>query len=359
MDEAKTEEERSADIDRVTLRFDPSSGSLAGDEVHKDLSALARYGDTLFVASDEAAGIERLELGANGWGLHQHVDLSELIDLPDGDKTEIDIEGLDISEEDGCTWLWITGSHAVKRKLPRGEGAAADLKRLAKLGWDPNRQLIARVPLNDLGLPSRNCGKLKAQHVAFSKRGRLRKWLKDDPLLAPFLEIPSKDNGLDVEGIASKGLRIWLGLRGPVLRGLLVILEFDMKAQKDGTLKPRKLDGKQRYRTHILNGDGAGVRDLAFDGPDLLVLTGTPLAGDGQARVLRWKNAEACVESGVHGTGAVSLAKVLPYREATDNPEGLARWNDETWMILHDSPDTMRLDTAGPSYHADLWQLDD
>ena len=60
--------------------------------------------------------------------------------------------------------------------------------------------------------------------------------LKKDDHIAPFMQrglpdgtvkgIPSKDNGLDVEGLAVSGNRVFLGLRGPVLRGWTVVIEL-------------------------------------------------------------------------------------------------------------------------------------
>jgi hypothetical protein len=45
--------------------------------------------------------------------------------------------------------------------------------------------------------------------------------LADDPHLGFFVGamIPGKENGFDVEGLAFYQNRIFLGLRGPVLRG--------------------------------------------------------------------------------------------------------------------------------------------
>ena len=50
--------------------------------------------------------------------------------------------------------------------------------------------------------------------------------LRADPHLAPFVAIPARDNGLHVEGLAVGGDRLFVGLRGPVLRGWAVVLEL-------------------------------------------------------------------------------------------------------------------------------------
>ena len=63
-------------------------------------------------------------------------------------NAEADIEGLDYA--DG--YLWFTGSHASKRKKPKGKDRKKDLERLAVVETEPNRYLLGRVPLVE-GVP--------------------------------------------------------------------------------------------------------------------------------------------------------------------------------------------------------------
>ena len=51
------------------------------------------------------------------------------------------------------------------------------------------------------------------------------------------------------------------------------------------------------------------------------------------------------------------VALDLPYRAATDNPEGLARWDAGHWLVVHDAPSAARLAGAPATFLADLWQL--
>jgi len=53
--------------------------------------------------------------------------------------------------------------------------------------------------------------------------------LRGDQHLGLFIVIPGKDNGFDIEGLAGAGKRLFIGLRGPVLRGWAVILEVELK----------------------------------------------------------------------------------------------------------------------------------
>lgn len=353
---------------RVALRYRRAEALEGTDEqIHLDLSAAARSGEALFVASDETAGIDILRpVGMEGrgagrravWGDHVHVSFGDLIELPGGGDGEMDIEGLAIDEG----WLWVAGSQSFKRgKADDGGTPAAALEELADITFDKNRQFLGRFPLveTDAGpRPVKRDGDRRAGHLTFTKYGKLRKLLERDRLLNSFLDLPGKDNGFDIEGIAVQGLRVWLGLRGPVLRGNALIVELELEERGKGRLHARKLDGKRRYRLHALPSGGEGIRDLARDGDDLLALLGPTLAGDGAVSVLRWTNAVSCMASGAH-LMAVHTALDLPYRGSCERAEGLTRWDDETWLILHDAPGTHRLQEDPPVVLADLWRMTD
>jgi hypothetical protein len=350
--------------DTVTLAFrDRSVFEHVSDPVAEDLSAVARAGDTLFLSCDETAGIERLRPEGSGrWGGHEHVNLGETFALPDGPAGEMDIEGLEA--DDG--WLWIVGSHSLKRRRPKREenDAARALERMARIKRDPNRAFLGRMPLApsaDGGLMpvAEHEGRRAASVPLSADASALHGWLSQDPHLAPFLAIPSKENGLDVEGLAAQGSRVWLGLRGPVLRGHAVVLELDLAEGPDGFLEARAIEGARRYRKHLLPSAGLGVRDLARDGEDILVLTGPALGSDGPSHVLRWRGAVSAAEGVQAGESVVELIE-LPYLGAFDHPEGIERWpegGEDAWLVVHDSPVEDRLDRAGLSLLADVVRL--
>jgi hypothetical protein len=339
----------------VTLTFeDIETFRWVDDPIHQDLSAAARSGDSLFLSCDETAGIERLTPEGDGWGNHAHYALGDLVALPGGPDGEMDIEGMDV--DDG--WLWIAGSHSLKRGKPKG-GPTKGMKRMRRIGSDPNRFFLGRIPLveRDGGLaPVGRDGGRALEHVGFGKRGGgLRRWLRKDPLLAPFMDLPCKENGFDVEGLAVQGARVWLGLRGPVLRGHAAIVEMEMKSRK-GLLKARRTDGRRRYRLHLLPTQGQGVRDLKAVGGDLLLLTGPATAGDGAAEVLRWKGGAKARKAGVVPDDDVERLVDLPYRGAVDHPEGMARWGDD-WLVVYDSPAKERLAEKPARVTADVWSF--
>ncbi|MWD27327.1 DUF3616 domain-containing protein [Aquicoccus sp. SCR17] len=350
----------------ITLHFNPAKQiQHVDDPIHRDLSTATRIEDTLFVCCDETAGVDRLtRTGKDDWGDHVHFNLGTLIDLPAGPAGEMDIEGLHC---DGA-WLWVCGSHSLKRKKAKrpDKGPEKGLERMTKITRDPNRWFLGRFPLarHDEGVvPVAQDGSRHAACIELKKKKpKLLKWLKGDPHLGPFLDLPSKENGLDVEGIVARGNRVWLGLRGPVLRGHAVILEMEMKTTGDGHLKPRKIDGERRYRKHLVPSRGQGIRDLALDGEDMLILTGPTMAGDGPAEVLRWPRAVRAKSSAVLAPKALVHACDLPYRGHRDHPEGLVAWPGEGgradgWLVVYDSPEEKRIAEKGASVTADIWRF--
>src|SRR5688572_12433645 len=137
---------------RSTMRLNTTSPILEFNE-HEEplvdsLSAVVVLRDYLWVASDEATSVERLS-SADGitFNTHKSFPLKDLIDLPAQDTDfdqEIDIEGLDHND----SYLWLVGSHSIKRKKVEKEGTTEKrIKRLAKTEFEGNRFMLARIPL--------------------------------------------------------------------------------------------------------------------------------------------------------------------------------------------------------------------
>ena len=348
---------------KVCLSFrEPQSLAHVDDPIRKDVSAIAALDRSIFVACDETASVERLVQGKDGnFGKHKHFPLGSFFDLPDGPAGEMDIEGLDVEGD----YLWITGSHSLKRDKPERDdhGARAALDRMMEIDRDPNRYFLGCVPLKRRGdgkldLVRKHKGRRAASIKLKKNKSQLFHWLKRDTHLKPFFDIPSKENGFDIEGIAAKGSRVWVGLRGPVLRGHGVIVEFDFKRKGDTRLKARRLDGKRRYRKHVLDTRGLGIRDLCFDGNDLLILLGTPLASDGPCHVMRWENAAFDTTSGVVDKSRTTLVLDLPYTKGEDHAEGmdlldLGTGNRCRLLVVYDSPSAARVAYEPPRLYAD------
>jgi hypothetical protein len=349
-------------IGQIELNFsDPDVLRHLGDPVAKDLSAVARAGNCIFLACDETAGLERLIRGPDGrYASHLHILLADIFDLPGGAGQEMDIEGL--AAVDG--YLWIVGSHSLKRKKPEGtdgEGVEA-LARMEQVEREANRYFLGRVPIEEeapgVFTPVAKAGDRRAACLSTGNRRGLARWLARDRHLAPFLKVPAKENGLDIEGIAVRGDRIWLGLRGPVLGGHAVVLELSLKEPRRGRLKPRAIGPEgRRYRKHLLDTAGLGIRDLRLDGDDLLLLVGPTMALEGTAHVLRWEGAVADEAEGLVPVGRLKLVADLPYRRETDHPEGLELWPDagrDAFLVVYDAPGPERLDADSGMVRADI-----
>lgn len=316
---------------------------------YEDLSAaLLTSNGHLWVGSDETTTIERLSFdGDRTFSDHQIIEIGELIDLPAGKDEEIDIEGF------ACTdnYLWFVGSHSPKRKKPKPDKTdKKNAERLATVKSENNRYILARLPLVNGQLhqscphpddPKQN---LTAAYLKLTEKGNvLTDALASDPHLSPFIisGIPSKDNGLDIEGMAICNGRILLGLRGPVLRGWAIILEVEVEATSSTVLELKNLEADNKfYKKHFVNLDGLGIRDLCLDGQDLLILAGPTMDIDGPVKLFR-------LEGGLHSednTFAWEPMPILdlPYGDGNHHGEGVTLFNSiaqqPSVLVVYDSP---------------------
>ncbi|XRQ15501.1 DUF3616 domain-containing protein [Actinomadura welshii] len=353
---------------RVVLRFAAESREA---ETHTNLSAVRQDGRCLWVAGDETATVERLTAvqdadgRVTGYAGQLTVALADLVPLPAGPDEEADIEGL----ARGNGWLWAIGSHSLKRKRIKPEhGDAKSRRRLAKIVREDNRFILARLPLvtGDDGLPEvvRADGDRTAAVLGLDKDS-ITDLLEDDPHLAPFLAIPSKDNGIDIEGVAAHGDRLYVGFRGPVLRGWAVLVEIrpdtDPKDPSRLRLLPLGDDGAL-YRTHFMDLGGLGIRDLCPHGDDLLVLTGPSMDLDGPVRVVRWRGAATADAPEIVTSADLEVLGDLPYGDGDDHAEGIAVLEESDGsglrlLVVYDSPSPDRL-TEDDGVTADVVRTD-
>jgi hypothetical protein len=332
-----------------------------GSRVHTNLSgaAISSEGDEhwLWVAGDEACGVDRLRLlpsqGSERlhFGEAKDFPLSELLDLPGGPDDEADLEGLALA--DG--YLWLAGSHGLKRRSTKPDKTAAEnAKRLGKTRLDANRRLIACIPIEQGadGQPAlvrqaadgRRALRLKGDAL----HNELTLLLADDPHIGPFMAIPGKDNGFDVEGLALLGpQRLLLGLRGPVLRGWSCLLDIQLQARADHLrLAPLDANGTL-LRKHFLPLEGLGVRDLSLHGDDLFILAGPTMVLNGDIRLFKWPGAVGALrgqtDTVCFHTGMGSTIS-LPHGRGTDRAEALCELPPAltdaalAWLVLYDAP---------------------
>jgi len=358
----------------VPLYFDRDPGGNSDPErIREGLSAVERTGDHLWLGCDETPTLERLTLRGDGsFGGHRTYALADFIDLPaDG---EVDVEGLAYA----APYLWIVGSHSRKRSKPKdGEDDAECIERLAKVETDASRYFLARVPLiqdPDGGglVPVRACPDPLNPEVELNAarlrgkgpKGGIFRELREDAHLRHFLRIPGKDNGFDVEGLAVLGERIFVGLRGPVLRGWAIILELEPAPDPDrpDRLRLRKIgDDGERYRKHFLDLDGMGIRDLRRDGDDLLVLAGATMQISAPATIWRWPGGASADRPSLVRGDELHPALLLPHERASrdDHAEAAVLFpggERPSVMVLYDSASEGRLVPGGVL--ADIFELD-
>jgi len=340
----------------VSLEFDHTTINCEKD-IRNDLSAVALENTKrLWVASDEQAGVESLKADeVDVFRNHTSVDLTKRFDLPekpDPDECpdEIDIEGMAVSGDN----LWITGSHTNTRRKTKDADDGKNFKRLAEVRHKPNRYVLGRLPVRD-GKPSG-----KARFLPYSKHGNaLTQALEEDPHLGPFLSskpnngqglrLASKENGFDVEGLAARGKRVFLGLRGPVLRGWAAIL-IETALRKEGAhgLALKEIGrGGRKYRKHFVDLDGMGVRDLCWRGDDLLILAGPTMDLTGNQAVWQLRDAAGLERDSITKNDGKTLKRLfdLPTVRGADKAEGIELYDglgESGVLVVYDGPTNER-----------------
>lgn len=242
-------------------------------KLHKaeDLSAIAYFEvdgtPYLAVGSDESK--DRVQLLKQTSEYVYEVDKDLEIELPlplnpaiaDSKPDEIDIESIAFDQDNGC--LYVIGSHSQKRKTVRIEGkrgltAAKNRVRLMDTEIEPetDRNRIFQVRLKP------KTGKVKGDIKQFD---HLKELFTEDDYLKRFVDIPSKENGIDIEGVAFQKESLFLGFRGPILRGNYVpvlVIDCDQLDAK----------GKPDYELRFVQLDGGAIRDMtAVDGGFLII----------------------------------------------------------------------------------------
>lgn len=336
-------------LTRVLLKFESDSDDLLGQ-----LSAIARTPDgSLWLGSDELTTIERLTpIAPHVYGAHRPFEANDFLALFDADS-EIDIEGLDYSQG----YLWVVGSHSFKRKQPKGKKVKKDIQRLSDIGKDDNRYLLARIPLMN-GELVKSCARsddaddlLSAAMLSKTdNHNLLMEALEEDEHLGPFIQmkLPSKDNGLDIEGLTVCGHNIFLGLRGPVLRGWAIILELELEDSDPGVLTLKTLENGALYRKHFVDLNGLGIRELCLRGDDLIILAGPTMALSGAMQIFRLNDVLEHSKDTLWNqeSGALHALFDLPLTVGADNAEGLTLFpcfeDEEALMVVYDAPAEQR-----------------
>jgi hypothetical protein len=220
--------------------------------------------------------------------------------------------------------VYVICSHARTRKdaeadRPREE----NLKRLQTVSDSADRDHLFRFTLNAQGEAT------EPEVVS------LAEVLDNHPMLGRARGVPSKEGGVDIEGIAAHNGALCVGFRGPVLRGNLT-----------PALKVRFATAGQEASLVFVTLDGLGFRDLDRTQDGFLVLAGPVGDGPGGYHLYHWDGGDCMPgEAGV----CTHLCQV-PDRSG-GKPEGLAVLHEDaagyTIMLVFDG-----LKDGGPTrYH--------
>lgn len=235
----------------------------------KDLSAIGRIGSHLIVGSDEGTGpdedvniIQLLSKRADD----QYVVTNDII-LFTGDKDngkELDIEGIAVEG----SYIYVAGSHSSRRqKVKSGKSYKKNRKTFndKKIDDETNRDWLYRLKVNS------------QIQVTEKKKITLRNIIRQHKVLKTFSRIPSKENGIDIEGIAVVNGWIYVGFRGPVFRNNYVPV-----------LKLKFDDPENTASLLWVNFGGGGIRDMTKVDDGFLIISGPVGDGPGAYAVHHW-----------------------------------------------------------------------
>jgi hypothetical protein len=318
---------------------------------------------SLWLATDEHSHLLRLTPAGDDFVLRGVFPLNTV--LADAPSSEIDIEGLAADKD----YLWVTGSHSSVMKMPP-DGSPAELEkapkelRLASTRVRPGRKLIARLPFSEEGVSRRVKSKKKSKRFAAMLPIRrdeteLTRALRRDPHIGPFIAagIPCKANGLDIEGLATAGGKVYFGLRGPVIDDWAILLEIEPSEKSTTALRlaPRKKNAAP-YRKIFLKLGGLGVRDLTIHGDTLYILAGPSMSLDGPVCLFAIPKFTKAAKRKAHKLEPILH---LPFAWKADHPESIViipGEKQDRLLVICDNPADDRLKKSG-SIRCELYAL--
>lgn len=223
----------------------PGTWSMTGFENSLDLSGIAAAsGSHCLVGSDESFYIQPGVIERET----RRIRAQRPIPLPiesDSRKPEIDIEGVAFSLKDQA--YYVVGSHGVGKK---------------KADFQPERHSVYKVPVHH------SDGAIRQREI---QRASLLPWLERTPALAPFVKRQLQQNGLNIEGLACAGDKLFFGLRAPNKGGRALVIEVCPARIFSGPPEPLVVH-------ELLIAEGRGIREIAAVRDGFLLLTGNASA---------------------------------------------------------------------------------
>ena len=294
---------------RAEITFVDDSIEISGSiKKPKNISALAIVGDRLVIGSDETSFVQVLNKSANDYDAPSDEGKAPII-LPSSafaNEDEVDIEG--IAAENNT--VYVIGSHA--RVRPGGDAHKEKYKENRKnLDNPPSkfehpqdfgaRNIVAKFELDSSGV------------VINLQNSSLKEVLDATYPFKLFRDIPSKENGIDIEGLAVRNGKLYAGFRGPVLRGNFVpILEFEFS------------NPVAHNRVLYVKLQGRGVRDMVAVKEGFLILAGPVGDGAQSYQIYLWNGEDVvCGKDRPDAGKNIVLLGEVPNVPAGAKPEGI------------------------------------
>lgn len=289
-------------------KLQPSNSlKLSGNiKARKDISAVTKVGSYLAIGVDEGVGetedenVIQVLKEVNS----EHYEVNHEILLFKGSKEEgkeLDIEGIDV---EGDT-MYVVGSHSLRRKRIKSDKKYAKNReklRDEKIDHQKNRDWLYRVTIDS---------NVNASNL---ERISLRDIINTDEVLKTFSKIPSKENGVDIEGITVKGEWLYVGFRGPVFRGNYVpVMKFKFE------------EPQETYELLYVQLGGRGCRDIVSVSDGFLIVAGPIGGGSASYELYYWDGKDTIIgdDRADEDIGKVELLGEIPTPEE-GKAEGLA-----------------------------------
>lgn len=266
-----------------------------------DVSAIAVSGAWALIGGDEGRQVQPLRrLNATKFQAAAPIELRD-------EGKELDIEGI---ATDGEHWFAV-GSHSLKRESVGADRAyEKNLERIADVDHEKSRDRLFRFELDDDGTAS------EIESV------KLRELLQEDVVLGRFCDVPGKENGVDIEGLAVDGEMLCLGFRGPVLRaGYVAVLHLEFDHPED-------------YHLAYVNLGGRGIREIAKVEEGFLLIGGPIDQGPGGFELYFWDGLDCLPGEGSPGGEIRSLGTIPTPNETKAEGLAVVGESDEAYEII-------------------------
>ncbi len=225
-----------------------------------DVSGIGAFGKWMIIGSDEGSHIQILK---------REEQVLQVIEPPlhlipnNSKQKEVDIEAI---THDGHGTFYVLGSHSAKRKkVTEDRSYRKNRKRIRQVKQEKSRSNLFRLKFDLSGMSMEDNTSTDLDTI-----------FERDKILKLFNGIPSKENGIDLEGIAFRDGQLFLGFRGPVLRENFVpIIVTTFEDTKD-------------YEMRFVDLNGKGIRDLVAVNNGFLIVAGPVSKGDNRFYLHFW-----------------------------------------------------------------------